>query len=132
MRAANDAFRFLLEMAVLVSLGYWGQWVTDSAFRWVLMLGAPLFVAAVWAKWVAAKSPSAAHDPLRLLLEVAAFGSGVAALAWAGRTTPATTLAALAALHLALTFVLDQRSPTAVAAPVEQTPAIDSYGGEIQ
>jgi hypothetical protein len=54
MKGANDGFRFLLELAVLVSLGYWGYRVTDGPLRWVLMVVIPVAVAAIWAMWVAA------------------------------------------------------------------------------
>jgi hypothetical protein len=43
---------------------------------------------------------------LRFLLELALFGSGVAALFAADQTTLAAILAALIALHLVLTFAL--------------------------
>jgi hypothetical protein len=112
-RPANDGFRFLLELAVLVSLGYWGYRLTASPARWVLMLAAPIVGATIWATWVAAKSSSALHDPWRFLLEIAIFGAGAAALAWSNRATLAIVLAALAAVHLALTFVLDQRQTAA-------------------
>jgi hypothetical protein len=46
---------------------------------------------------------------VRLLLEVAVFGSGVAALLAAGSTALALVFAALAVVHLGLTFGLGQR-----------------------
>jgi hypothetical protein len=48
-------------------------------------------------------------DPVRLLLEVAVFGSGVAALLAAGSTALALVFAALVVVHLGLTFALGQR-----------------------
>jgi hypothetical protein len=50
-----------------------------------------------------------AYDPARLLLELAVFGSGVAALLAAGEATLGLVFAALAAVHLTLTFALGQR-----------------------
>src|SRR3954467_6084329 len=87
MNAGNDAFRFLLELAALVSVGYWGYRSNDGVFRWVLMIAAPLVVAAVWATWVAAKSSSALHGPWRLGLEVVIFGGSAVAVVRAGRPT---------------------------------------------
>ena len=113
MKPANDGLRFLLEVAALASLGYWGFQVTDSALRWVLMLAAPLVVAGVWARWVAARSPSALRDPSRLVLEMMIFGGSAVALASAGRSTLAIAFAVLVVVHLGLTFVLDQREPSA-------------------
>jgi hypothetical protein len=74
-----------------------------------LGLGAPLVAATAWGLFVAPKASHPTSDPLRLLLEIAVFGSGVAALLAADVETLALVLAALAVLHLALTFVLDQR-----------------------
>jgi hypothetical protein len=48
-------------------------------------------------------------DPLRLLLEVALFAAGVAALFAADRTVLAIVFAALVLIHLTLTFALEQR-----------------------
>jgi Protein of unknown function (DUF2568) len=72
-------------------------------------LGAPLLAAALWGAFVAPKASRPAVDPVRLLLEAAVFGSGVAALLLAGSTALAVVLAALVVLHLALTFALGQR-----------------------
>jgi uncharacterized membrane protein YhhN len=80
--------------------------------------------------WVAAKSTSALHDPWRLLLEVAIFGAGAAALGWAGRTVFAVVLAAFAVAHLALTFVLDQRR-TAASRPASSALVVPPSGSEV-
>jgi hypothetical protein len=73
--AANDGLRFLLELAALVAVGYWGFKVADGAPRWLLGLGAPLLVAVVWGLFVAPEASLHVDDPLRLLLEVVIFGS---------------------------------------------------------
>ena len=52
-----------------------------------------------------------AVDPVRLLIEIAVFGSGVAALFAAAAQLLVVSFAVLAALHLALTFALGQRPP---------------------
>jgi Protein of unknown function (DUF2568) len=113
MKPGNDGLRFLLELVVLLSLGYWGYQVTNSPLRWVLLVVAPLVAAVVWSIWVAPKSSSALRDPWRLLLELVVFGAAVAALAWADRPAWAAVIAALVVLHLGLTFVLGQRGPGA-------------------
>jgi uncharacterized membrane-anchored protein len=58
---------------------------------------------------VAPKASRPTVDPVRLLLELAVFGSGVAALFAADATVLGSIVAALVALHLALTFALGQR-----------------------
>jgi hypothetical protein len=72
-------------------------------------LGAPLLAAVAWAVFVNPHGSRATEDPVRLALELLIFGSGVAALAASGRPRPALVFGALVAIHLALTFVLDQR-----------------------
>ena len=106
---ANDGLRFLLELAALTALAYWGFAEHDGVVQWLLGLGAPLAAAAVWGRFVAPKASHPTIDPLRLALELLVFGSGVAALCIAGRTSLAIVFGALVLLHLALTFALGQR-----------------------
>ena len=110
MKAANDGVRFLLELGVLASLAWWG-WVEGGTGvrRWLLAGGAPLLVAIVWATLVTTNSTRKLDDPWRLVLEIAIFGAGAAALARLERPTWAVAFAAIASVHLALTFALDQR-----------------------
>jgi hypothetical protein len=77
---ANDGLRFLLEMALLASLAYWGFSEQTGALQWVLGLGAPLLVAGVWGRFTAPKASHPITDPLRLAQEVVVFAAGVAAL----------------------------------------------------
>jgi Protein of unknown function (DUF2568) len=108
-RHANDGLRFFLELAALGSMAYWGFTDRGGLGQWVLGLGAPLVAATVWGAFVAPKASRPTVDPVRLLLELAVFGSGVAALFAAGSTGVAVVLAALVVVHLALTFALGQR-----------------------
>jgi hypothetical protein len=59
--------------------------------------------------FVAPKASCPTVDPVRLLLELSVFGSGVAALLAAGSTALALVFAALVVVHLGLTFALGQR-----------------------
>ncbi len=106
---ANDGLRFLLELAALAALAYWGFAEHEGVVQWLLGLGAPLVAAAVWGRFVAPKASHPTIDPLRLALEVLVFGSGVAALCVAEQTTLAIVFGALVLVHLALTFALGQR-----------------------
>jgi hypothetical protein len=109
MGSANDGLRFTLELAALASLGYWGFADHDGALQWLLGLGTPLAAAVVWGAFVAPKASRPTTDPLRLLLELAVFGGGVAALWVADSHTLAFGFGVLVVLHLAFTFLLDQR-----------------------
>jgi hypothetical protein len=106
---ANDGLRFLLELAALASLGYWGFAEHEGVVQWLLGLSAPLVAAVVWGRFVAPKASHPTVDPLRLVLEILVFGSGVAALFLAGSTTVAVVSGVLVVAHLALTFALGQR-----------------------
>jgi Protein of unknown function (DUF2568) len=111
----NDVLRFLLELAALGSLAYWGFSEFGGVAQWVIGLGAPLLVAVVWGRFMSPKASHPTVDPVRFLIEFAVFGSGVAALFAADAPMLAVAFAVLAALHLALTFALDQRPDGEVA-----------------
>ncbi len=106
---ANDALRFMLEVSGLAALAYWGFHSAGGAPQWLLGLGAPLAMAVAWGLFMSPKAPVRLKDPGRLLAELAIFGAACAALAAAGRHQLATVLAVTAAVHLVLTFPLDQR-----------------------
>jgi Protein of unknown function (DUF2568) len=108
-RYANDGLRFLLELAALASLGYWGFAENDGALQWVLGLGLPAVAAGVWGTFVAPKASRPTVDSVRLVLEVAVLGSGVVALWAADAEALAVAFGALVVAHLSLTFVLRQR-----------------------
>jgi hypothetical protein len=112
---ANDGLRFLLELSALAALAYWGFHEFGGAAQWLLGLGAPLLAAAAWGAFVAPKASRPTVDPVRLLLELAVFGSGVVALLLAGSTALAIIFAALVLVHLALTFALGQRPARRIA-----------------
>ena len=109
MEYANYALRFLLELAALAALGFWGFVEFGGVLQWVIGFGAPLVAAAVWGTFMSPKASRPTVDPVRLLIEVAVFGSGVAALLASGETALGLVFAGLAVLHLGLTFALAQR-----------------------
>lgn len=80
----NLAFRFFLELAALIAMGYWG-WQTGQGWqRWALMLGVPLIAAALWGTFRVDNDPGRApvRVPgfLRLALELVYFGFATWAL----------------------------------------------------
>ena len=66
-------------------------------------------MAVVWGRFIVPKASHPTTDPPRLLLELALFAAGVAALFAAAETVLALVFAALVLVHLSLTFVRDQR-----------------------
>jgi hypothetical protein len=81
---------------------------------WVLGLGAPLLMAVVWGTVMSPKAPRPAIDPARFAVEVVIFGAAATGLAVSGHRSAALLLGAAAAVHLALTFPLRQRTSTSV------------------
>ena len=104
-RNTNLALRFALELTALAAVGWWG-WDAGGP---LLALAAVAAVVVIWGAFVAPKASHPMTDPVRLLLEVAVFGSGVVALSAADGGTLAVVFGVLVVVHLALTFALGQR-----------------------
>jgi len=110
MRGINLAFRFVLELVVLVALALWGFNASDELIiQLVLGVGAPAVAIAVWGTLVAPRAMRRLEDPTRLVLELVVFGAGVVAFAASGRLLLGVLLAVAAAISLALMFLWDQR-----------------------
>ena len=54
----NLAIRFLLEMSALVSVGMWGWKHSDGWLRYVLAIGIPIILAAIWGTFAVPNDPS--------------------------------------------------------------------------
>jgi hypothetical protein len=107
----NLALRFLPELAVLVTIGYWGFSRHAGIWRFVLGIGVPVVAAAVWATFAVPDDPSRSrrapvpiHGVLRLLLELCLFGFAVWALYDAGRPILALIMASITIIHYALSY----------------------------
>jgi hypothetical protein len=110
MRELNLAFRFILELVVLVALTIWGfRASSQPILALILGLGAPALAIMTWATFVSPKAPRRLPDPTRLALEAAVFGAGVLALWLAGYVVPGVLLAIAAALSLGLMLFWGQR-----------------------
>ncbi len=85
-KTANVVLRFLLELCILVALGYWGFQTGKGLLPKIgLGIGAPLGAAVVWGLVGAPSSPWQLHDPWHLILEVILFGGAAVALFAAGQ-----------------------------------------------
>lgn len=110
LRPVVYGLRFLLELAALVALGYWGvQTGTGLLAQVALGLAAPLFAAGVWGTFVAPKAPYRLPDVARLALELLLFGAVTLALVDLGHLTAAGVVAGLAAVTSPATFLLERR-----------------------
>lgn len=107
----NLALRFVLELAALGSMGLWGFRSAPGAARYALAFAAPLLAACVWGVFAVPNDPSrSGRAPVpvpglvRLCLELAFFALGAWALGRAGRPLWGMALAAITALHYALSY----------------------------
>ena len=103
--------RFVLELVALVCLGIWA-WVTPSApLRYVAVVAVPVAVAALWGVFATPGDASrsggaviATPGPLRLLLELAVFFGGAAALYAAGSRPLGVLLAGVLVVYHLLSW----------------------------
>ena len=102
----NLILRFLLELAALISYGYWGWYTSDGWFRYLLTILAPLVAALIWGTFAVPDDPSRSGKApvpipgwLRLMLELVIFGLACTALALAGLSVYAWILGILVVIH---------------------------------
>ncbi len=91
---ANATLAFLLEVAALVALGYWG-FHTGAGIpaKLALGLGAPLLAAIVWGLFAAPKARFAVPFAAVLATKALVFGAATAALYATGHRVPAVVFA---------------------------------------
>jgi len=95
----NVALRFLLELAGVVAVGWWGVHVVDGAAGWALgILAAGVFIA-IWGWWVAPRARHPQPPRVRLLAGTALLEGAAVLLALSGATTAAVVFGALVALN---------------------------------
>lgn len=109
MKSLNKLVSFLLELAMLGALVYWGFQVGGTLpMRLLLGLGVPVVVAIFWGKCMAPNARRRIAWPWLPLVAVMLFLGSAAALYFAGAPTAATMLAALAVINCAFVFAWHQ------------------------
>jgi hypothetical protein len=109
LKTANLALMLLLELGVLLALGYWGFQVGPSlGAKVVLGLGAPVLAAVVWGVLGAPMSARRLRGIWYQLLKVVFFGSAALALAAAGRQELGVIFASVFVLNFALILIWKQ------------------------
>ena len=109
MRAGNLALRFLLELASLVALGYWGASTTNSAVVRVLLgVGLPLAVAIFWGAFVAPRARVVLPTAARMALGLVVFLCAAAAFVDRGQIGLGISFAGLSLLNVALMLMWRQ------------------------
>ncbi len=110
MRSLNGAFRFVLELFVLLALLLFGLGASDD-----LIIGLPIaivlvgIVVAIWGLFVAPKASHRLDDPARLARELGVWFVGVLAFGFAVGWIVAILFGLAVLTSLALMFLLGQR-----------------------
>jgi hypothetical protein len=107
----NLAFRFILELAALFAMGYWGWTQHQNWTRFLWAIGMPLFFAILWGTFAVPDDPSRSGSApvaipglVRLLLELAIFAIGVWCCFAAGQPTWGWVFGVAVLLHYILSY----------------------------
>jgi Protein of unknown function (DUF2568) len=115
-KVASLALRFLLELAALGALAYWGFHEFDGATGILVGIGAPLAAALVWGTFVAPKRRVRRGEALRWVVELIVFGAAAAALIATGAVVVGIVFACVAVAN------------GVVVRKLGETPALESAG----
>jgi len=103
----NLAVRFLLELAALAALGWWGARMGSSTMASVGMaLGAPLLAALFWGALVSPKAHFGGSRTRRLLLGLVVFGLAAAAIMAMGHAGAGIAFGVVCLVNTVLTHAL--------------------------
>ncbi len=106
---ANLALAFLLELCVLVALGYWGlQTGQEMIAKILLAIGAPVAAVVFWALFGAPKAAWALPGLWHLIVAVVFFGGAAVALFAAGQRQLAGVFALVVVINHILVYVWGQ------------------------
>jgi hypothetical protein len=107
----NLALRFILEIAALFALGYWGWTQHDGIWRFVWGLGLVLIAAVVWGTFAVPEDPSRSGKApvpvpgaVRLVIELVFFAAGTWAFIAADLPLWGFALGILTVIHYALSY----------------------------
>jgi len=99
--------RFLLELAALAALGWWGVRTGDTAVAKIALgAGAPLGAAVVWGVFVSPKATVPVPGAVHVALQVLVFGAAAVALLALRETTAAEVFAAAVVVNTGLFYAL--------------------------
>lgn len=107
----NLAFRFILELAAIISFGIWGYNRGDGGLKIVLAICLPLGFALLWGVFAVRGDPSRSGKTvvqtpgvIRLVMELALFGTAAWMLLDLDYSRIALVFGITVALHYLLTF----------------------------
>ena len=104
----NLAVRFLLEICALAAVGYWGFQTGNGMMKWVLGIGAPIFLAMIWGVFGSPKAMIVVPTILHFFIEIIVFGIPVLALCAAGKSQLAWIYGICVVINRLLMFLWKQ------------------------
>lgn len=107
----NLAWRFLLELAALGAMGYWGWTQHEGASRWLWSIGLPIVTAVLWGTFTVPNDPSRSGQApvptpgiIRLLLELSIFAVAIILLYLSQQQTLSIIMTIMVVLHYLLSY----------------------------
>jgi hypothetical protein len=104
----NGALRFAIELTALAGIAAGGWVAAADPWRWVLVFGLPVLAAAVWGRFRVpgdpGPAPVAVRGWVRLVIETVVLGGGVAGLAVALGSVPASVFAVVIFGHYVIAW----------------------------
>ena len=108
-KGANLLVRFLLELAALAVLGWWGwRTGTSATLRWTLVIALPLVAAVLWGLFAAPKSALDVSGPVKVAVQTLVLGGAAAALLNLGETRWAGLYGGVLVANTVLMYVWHQ------------------------
>ena len=112
---ANEVLAFLLELAALGFLSWWGFGAGhQGALRILLGVGTPLLACVVWGLFAAPRARLRPRLPLVLVVKALVFGGGAAALYGVGHPVAAGVVAVVTVVNTAVAEFLRAAPPSVV------------------
>ena len=109
LKLINAGIAFLLELAMLAALGYWGFYGDKSLLaKWILGIGLPVLTAVVWGMFLAPRAAQRLGNISGNLLSLILFLSAAVALFYTGHTLLAIIFAATAVVNRVLILLWKQ------------------------
>lgn len=124
--AANELLAFLVELAALACLGWWGFAVShDEVLRILLAVGMPLLGMVLWSLFAAPRARLRPRLSLVLVVKAVVLGGGAAALYGIGHPGAAVAMAVVVVANTAVAEIFRRRPPASHPgqAPADGSPA---------
>ncbi|MFW2513299.1 DUF2568 domain-containing protein [Demequina sp. SO4-13] len=104
MNRAGGATVFLAELGMYVGFAWWGLAAYQGAMSWIVGIGLPVAIMAIWAVFLSPRAPMPPPEPAQLAVRIGLLLLGAAALWAVGMPILAIAQAVLAIVGTALSL----------------------------